>query len=71
MLALANGPGRMGDGTMGNGFSSGMGAMGLLMMLLWVLLVVFLVLAILAISKYLWKKLCAQTTLIAVLYSRQ
>lgn len=56
LLALAYGPGRMGDGMMGNWFSSGMGAIGLFMMLIWVLLVVLLILAILALIKYLWKK---------------
>lgn len=56
-LALAQAPGRMGDG-MGDGMMMmpGMGIMGVLMMITWILLLVFLVLAIVALIKYLREK---------------
>ncbi|MBE95586.1 hypothetical protein [Marinobacter sp.] len=51
IFALAEGPGRMGEGMM-----QGMGGMGIFMMVIMILLAVLLILAILALIKYLRNK---------------
>lgn len=56
LSALADGPGRMGEGTMGGNMMQGMGGMTIFMMIIMILLVVLLVLAILALIKYLRSK---------------
>ncbi|OHY73515.1 hypothetical protein [Marinobacter sp. AC-23] len=53
LSALADGPGRMGDGMMGGDMILGMGTF---MMVIWLFLIALLVLAILALIKYLRKK---------------
>jgi uncharacterized membrane protein len=56
LLALANEPGRMGEGMMGGQMMHGMGGVGIFMMIIMILLVVLLILAILALIKYLRNK---------------
>ena len=53
LFALADGPGRMGDGTWGDNMMHGLGGTGLFMTVIMILLVVLLVLVILALIKYL------------------
>ncbi|MEP1216791.1 MAG: hypothetical protein ABJM11_17180 [Marinobacter sp.] len=55
-FALADEPGRMGEGMMGGNTMQGMGGMGIFMMIVMILLVVLLILAILALIKYLRNK---------------
>ena len=52
-FALAEGPGRMGDGTWGDSMMHGLGGLGIFMTVVMILLVVLLVLVILALIKYL------------------
>ncbi|MBF24563.1 hypothetical protein LZF95_27100 [Algoriphagus sp. AGSA1] len=56
LFALAEAPGRMGEGMMGGNMMQGMGGMGIFMMIIMILLVVLLILAILALIKYLRNK---------------
>lgn len=56
LFALADEPGRMGEGMMGGNMMQGMGGMAIFMMIIMVLLVVLLILAILALIKYLRNK---------------
>lgn len=56
LFALADEPGRMGEGMMGGNMMQGMGGMGIFMMIIMILLVVLLILAILALIKYLRNK---------------
>ncbi|EDM49552.1 hypothetical protein [Marinobacter algicola] len=56
LFALAEEPGRMGEGMMGGNMMQGMGGMGIFMMVIMILLAVLLILAILALIKYLRNK---------------
>ncbi|MDF0749720.1 hypothetical protein NLU14_05710 [Marinobacter sp. 71-i] len=56
LFALADEPGRIGEGMMGGNMMQGMGGMGIFMMIIMILLVVLLILAILALIKYLKNK---------------
>lgn len=55
-MALAEGPGQMGNGMMDSHMMPGMGGMGIFMVIICILLIILLVLAILALIKYLRKK---------------
>ncbi|MEH6562751.1 MAG: hypothetical protein V7713_15095 [Marinobacter sp.] len=56
IFALAEGPGRMGEGMMSGNMMQSMGGMGIFMMIIMILLVVLLILAILSLIKYLRNK---------------
>ncbi len=56
LFAIADEPGRMGEGMMGGNMMQGMGGMGIFMMIIMILLVVLLILAILSLTKYLRNK---------------